>query len=220
MLELGLHFVKGKHVPASKDKGLELIEKGIAGLGNNVPSEHCFEVGIMQAGISDEHGEKILKWQKLSAKLLEMLVANTKGMAEIETHMGQQAVMVVKDLLNSVKEWILNYELCTASMAKDEAKPVYASGAITQNIPPEAPSAYSGKPAYTEAPDYVKQSSMRACPNCYTKINQGEVSCSRCGQQASSQQANTASNSCNNCGCTFPNQQAQFCEKCGTKRMG
>ena len=110
MLELGLHYVKGDFVIDKKDKGLELIEKGLVGLGDNVPLEHCFEVGILLTTITDEHGEKILKWQRLSAKLLERALADAQGMANLETHMGQQAVMMVKGMLGVVKGWISTIE--------------------------------------------------------------------------------------------------------------
>ena len=77
-------------MPASKDRGLALIEKGYAGPESNVPSEHCFEVGIMLAGITDEHGVKILKWQKLSARLLEKLVADAEGMPILKSTWGSR----------------------------------------------------------------------------------------------------------------------------------
>ena len=110
MLELGLHYVKGEHVTGKKDKGLELIEKGLVGLGDNVPFEHCFEVGMLLTTITDKHGEKILKWQRLSAKLLEQTLADAQGMANLDAHMGQQAVMMVRGMLHAVKGWISNYE--------------------------------------------------------------------------------------------------------------
>ena len=110
MLELGLHYVKGDFVIGKKDKGLELIEKGIAELGEAVPFELCFEVGILLTTITDEQGEKILKWQRLSAKLLEQALADARGMANLETHMGQQVVMMVKGMLGAVKGWISTIE--------------------------------------------------------------------------------------------------------------
>ena len=106
MIELGLHYLKGDHVPVNKDKGLALIEKGIAGLGDAVPFEHCFEIGMILTTLTDVQGEKILKWQKLSARLFEKLLADTEGMAMLEAHMGQQAVMMIKGLLGSVKGWL------------------------------------------------------------------------------------------------------------------
>jgi len=100
MIELGILYLKGNHVAQDKEKGLNMIEQGVSGLGGNVPFEHCFGVGMELSQIKEE------RWQKLSAKLLESAVNDTEGMRQLETHMGQQGVMMVKGMLQAVKGWL------------------------------------------------------------------------------------------------------------------
>ena len=109
-LELGINYCKGENVDKDIAKGLYVIEKALDTLGDNVSFGHCFELGPLLAGISDSNGDKVQKYQRLSAKFLQIALANSDGMALLEANMGPQVVMVLKGLLNSVNGWLSAYD--------------------------------------------------------------------------------------------------------------
>ena len=109
-LELGLHYYKGEKINRDITKGLDLIEQAMESLGDNVPFEHCFELGSVLATITYDNGEKIPRYQRLSAKLLGKALSDSEGMATLKKHMGSQVEMMIKGLLDSVKDWLSTLE--------------------------------------------------------------------------------------------------------------
>lgn len=104
MIELGILYFNGERLPQDRDKALNLIGDAVGELGDNVPHEHCFTLGMAFSQVKEE------EFQRLSAHFLELTLANSEGMRQIEMHMGQQAVMMVNGMLQAVKGWLSTFE--------------------------------------------------------------------------------------------------------------
>lgn len=107
-LELGLRYYKGSHVPKDTAKGLEMIEQAVIAQGDDAFTEHCYEAGMIFASVTGSNGEKVEKYQRLSKRLLEKVFADTEwvnNFVKISPD-GDQAVLLLKNLLENVNRWL------------------------------------------------------------------------------------------------------------------
>ncbi|MDR0273561.1 MAG: hypothetical protein LBI27_09630 [Clostridiales bacterium] len=108
VLELGLLYLKGESVEQNPQKGLKLVDKGVAMFrekGETPSFGHCLEAAMMTGNIKEgADGFRTPERLKQSIWLFETMTANEKGMKFMQETMGDQMVMMVTGLLRNAKK--------------------------------------------------------------------------------------------------------------------
>jgi hypothetical protein len=100
LLDLGLNYSKD----ASKlNEGIKMIKNGLTMLGDDVPFEYCYEIGLLLNNVKDESGVRVPEFQEEAIRLLEKAVADSAGIEKLEQTAGAQAVTMLNSMLDSAK---------------------------------------------------------------------------------------------------------------------
>ena len=99
MLDLGVMFFRGQNVEKDEHKGVELIEKGLSRLGDNVPDLYLSEIGLCLI----VYGGQSASYDRVQngVKQLEKLFANHPKRAAIFT---EDYLSLVKEILDLGKK--------------------------------------------------------------------------------------------------------------------